>query len=101
MKKYILAIDQGTTSSRAIIFDNKARKVASDQMELSLITEHSGWVEQNPEEIWETVYAVVKRVINKSNIDISEIAGIGITNQRETTILWDKNTGKPLYRAIV
>ena len=101
MKKYVLSIDQGTTSSRAIIFDEKAKAVASSQMELSLITPHSGWVEQNPFEIWETVYAVIKDVINDSPINLCDITGIGITNQRETTILWDKNTGKPIYNAIV
>lgn len=101
MKKYVLAIDQGTTSSRAIIFDENGKNIASSQMELSLITPNNGWVEQNPEEIWETVYAVVKKVINSSKIDPKLIAGIGITNQRETTILWDKNTGKPVYNAIV
>ncbi|HHU56355.1 MAG TPA: glycerol kinase GlpK [Acholeplasmataceae bacterium] len=98
MKKYVLAIDQGTTSSRAIIFDEKGKNIASSQLEVSLITPKNGWVEQNPEEIWETVYEVVKRVYNKTSV---EITGIGITNQRETTILWDKKTGKPIYNAIV
>lgn len=101
MKKYILAIDQGTTSSRAIIFDEKAKPIAISQMELSLMTPHSGWVEQNPLEIWETVYAVIKDVINDSQLSLKDITGIGITNQRETTILWDRVTGKPLYNAIV
>src|SRR5690554_6675067 len=101
MKKYLLAINQGTTSSSAIIFDDKAKLIASEQIELNIITENSGWVEQNAEEIWETVNAVIKKVIIESKIKTCEIAGIGITNQRETTILWDKNTGKPLYRSIV
>lgn len=101
MKKYVLAIDQGTTSSRAIIFDNKAKLIASEQIELNIITEHNGWVEQNAEEIWGTVYEAVKKVFKKVNINSRQIFGLGITNQRETTILWDKNTGKPLYNAIV
>lgn len=101
MKKYILSIDQGTTSSRAMIFDEKANVIAKSQMELSLISPKSGWIEQNPLEIWETVYAVIKDVINESNLSLCDITGIGITNQRETTILWDKVTGKPLYNAIV
>jgi glycerol kinase len=101
MNKYILAIDQGTTSSRAIIFNEKAKAIASSQMELSIQAPHSGWVEQNPLEIWETVIAVIKDVVNDSDISFADINAIGITNQRETAILWDKLTGKPLYNAIV
>ncbi len=101
MKKYILAIDQGTTSSRAIIFDKLKNVVGSSQMNLNLYSPKSGWAEQNANEIWETVFEVIKDVINSSDIDMGEIAGIGITNQRETTILWDKVTGKPVYNAIV
>jgi glycerol kinase len=101
MKNYILAIDQGTTSTRAIIFDKAGKAVTSSQMNLSLYSPRSGWAEQNANEIWETVYAVIKDVLNSSNIPLDEIAGIGITNQRETTILWDKKTGKPVYNAIV
>ena len=101
MKKYILSIDQGTTSSRVILFDKENNIVASSQLEVGVICEHSGWVEQNALEIWETVYECLKMVISKPNINPLDIASIGITNQRETTIIWDKITGKPLCNAIV
>lgn len=101
MKNYILAIDQGTTSTRAIIFNKLGKAVATSQMNLTLYNPHSGWAEQNANEIWETVLAVIKDVINESDIPNEEIAGLGITNQRETTIIWDKKTGKPVYHAIV
>ena len=99
--KYILAIDQGTTSSRAILFDKKANIVASSQLEIASITNKSGWVEQDPLEIIESVRQVIIGVLNKANIKVSDIDSIGITNQRETTILWDKKTGKPVNKAIV
>ena len=101
MKKYVLAIDQGTTSSRAIIFDENGKNVVDSQMEVSLICPKSGWVEQNPVEIWETVYEVIKEVIVSKKVDFRAILGLGITNQRETTIIWDKNTGDAVYNAIV
>jgi len=101
MKKYVLAIDQGTTSTRAIIFNKNSSIVSSSQMEFSQIHPHNGWVEHDPEEILETVFGVVKNVINKSGLSLKDISAIGITNQRETTILWDKLTGKPVYNAIV
>lgn len=101
MKKYVLAIDQGTTSSRAIIFDENGKNIIDSQMELSLICPKSGWVEQNPLEIWETVYEVIKEVIGAEKVDYHEILSLGITNQRETTIIWDKNTGEAVYNAIV
>lgn len=101
MKKYVLAIDQGTTSSRVILFDKDNNIVTSSQLEVGIICEHSGWVEQNPLEIWETVFECLKMVITDSSINASEIASIGITNQRETSILWDKITGEPLCNAIV
>ena len=101
MKKYILAIDQGTTSSRAIVFDKKGTKLGVAQLEFTQICPHSGWVEHDAEEIWHTTYEVIKEAINKSGIDVSEIAGIGITNQRETTVVWDKKTSEPVYNAIV
>lgn len=101
MKKYVLAIDQGTTSSRAIIFDENGKNVVDSQMEVSLICPNSGWVEQNPSEIWETVYEVIKEVITSQKIDYHDIVSMGITNQRETTIIWDKNTGEAVYNAIV
>ena len=99
--KYIIAIDQGTTSTRSILFDEYCNVVAVDQMEISLSFPKNGWVEQNPEEIWQSVYLTIKDVINKANINVKDIKGIGITNQRETTILWDKLTGEAVYPAIV
>ena len=99
--KYIIAVDQGTTSSRAILFDEHCDIVATHQMEISLSYPKSGWVEQNALEIWETVLAVCEEVIQRTRINPKDIASIGITNQRETTILWDKLTGEPVYPAIV
>ena len=101
MKKYILTIDQGTTSTRAILFDKKGKKVCVKQMEFTQITPQSGWVLHNPEEIYMTVLQVIKSVINESGINVSEIDSIGITNQRETVVVWDKETLEPLYPAIV
>ena len=101
MKKYILSIDQGTTSSRAIVFDKKGNKIGSAQLEFTQICPKSGWVEHDAEEIWHTTYEVIKEAVNKSEVDPSEIAGIGITNQRETTVIWDKETSEPIYNAIV
>ena len=101
MAKYILSIDQGTTSSRVILFDKENNIVTSSQLEVGIICEKSGWVEQNALEIWETVYECLKMVITDKSIDPKEIVSIGITNQRETTIIWDKLTGKPLCNAIV
>ena len=100
-KKYILAIDQGTTSSRAIIFDKKGNKISQAQMEFRQIFPNSGWVEHDAEEIWHTTYEVIKEAINREDISTSDIAGIGITNQRETTVVWDRKTSKPIYNAIV
>lgn len=99
MKKYILALDQGTTGSRAIIFDKKGRNVISSYHEFPQYFPRPGWVEHEPEEIWQSVKKSIEKVLKK--IDPQDIAAIGITNQRETTILWDKKTGKPVYRAIV
>ena len=101
MKKYIIALDQGTTSSRAIIFDNEQNIIGISQKEFTQIYPYEGWVEHNPMEIWSSQYGVLQEVLAKSNISQEEIAAIGITNQRETTIIWDKNTGKPIYNAIV
>jgi len=100
-KEYILAIDAGTTSSRSIIFDKKGYAIATSQIEFNQIYPKKGWVEHNPEEIWETQLNTIKRVIKKANISPSQIVSIGITNQRETTILWNKKTSKPVYNAIV
>lgn len=101
MKDLVLAIDQGTTSSRAIVFNKNSEIVSSSQMELSIICPKSGWVEQNADEIWETVYQVCKEVLVSPSIKVENIKGIGITNQRETTIIWNKETKKPIYNAIV
>ena len=100
-KKYILSIDQGTTSSRAIIFDKKGNKISQAQMEFRQIFPNSGWVEHDAEEIWHTTYEVIKEAINREEISTDDIAGIGITNQRETTVVWDRKTSKPIYNAIV
>ena len=99
--KYIISIDQGTTSSRAILFDEKCNIINIKQMEISLNYPKSGWVEQNADEIWKSVYEILKEIIYDSGVDPLDIKSIGITNQRETTILWDKNTGKPVCPAIV
>ena len=101
MKKLLLSIDQGTTSSRSILFDLKGKKIFSSQIEFEQIFPNSGWVEHNPEEIWKVTLKTIKEAINKSKKLKSKIISIGITNQRETTILWDKDTGKPIYNAIV
>ena len=100
-EELILAIDQGTTSSRAIVFNKKSRIVSTSQMEFGLICPKSGWVEQNIHEIWATVFETVKEVLTSDKFDSSLIKAIGITNQRETTILWDRITGEPVYNAIV
>jgi glycerol kinase len=101
MKKFIISIDQGTTSSRAILFDLKGKPVYSSQKEFTQYFPKSGWVEHNPEEIWSTTKKTLKDVINKSKKLKGKILTIGITNQRETTVLWDKRTGKAVYNAIV
>ncbi len=100
-KKYIIALDQGTTSSRAIIFDKEQNMIATAQKEFTQFYPHEGWVEHDPMEIYSSQYGVMVEAIVKSGIRPEEIAGIGITNQRETTILWDKKTGRPVYNAIV
>lgn len=100
-KNYIIAIDQGTTSSRAILFDRAARPVASVSREFPQIYPHEGWVEHDPVEIFATSYGCMMEVIAKSGICADEIAAIGITNQRETTVVWDRNTGRPVMNAIV
>lgn len=101
MKRYILSLDAGTTSNRAILFNHSGEIVATAQQEFEQIYPHSGWVEHNPETIWQTQLKVAREVIQKTGISPSEIAGIGITNQRETTIIWNRETGKPVYNAIV
>ncbi len=100
-KKYILALDQGTTSSRAILFDSQGNSIATAQKEFTQLFPQPGWVEHNPNEIWQTQIEVAREVVAKANIHAAEIAAIGITNQRETTVVWDKETGNPIYNAIV
>ena len=101
MKKFIISIDQGTTSSRAILFNLKGQSVYVSQIEFTQHFPRDGWVEHNPDEIWKTTLKVLRDVIKKSKKLKGKILTIGITNQRETTILWDKITGKPVYNAIV
>ena len=101
MPKCILALDQGTTSSRAILFDQEGRIIASAQKEFTQIFPSPGWVEHDPMEIWSTQVGVASEVISKHGIDQFDIAAIGITNQRETTVVWNKITGMPIYNAIV
>ncbi|GGY64656.1 glycerol kinase GlpK [Marinobacter zhanjiangensis] len=101
MTQYLLSIDQGTTSSRAILFTLEGRIHAVEQQEFEQIYPDSGWVEHDPEAIWESVKATCQALLDNSGVDTSQIAGVGITNQRETTVLWDRQTGKPVYNAIV
>ena len=101
MKRYIAALDQGTTSSRCILFDREQNIVGSAQRELTQIYPKPGWVEQDPMEIWSTQYSVLTEVLAQTGVAPEELAAIGITNQRETTIVWDKATGRPVSNAIV
>lgn len=101
MQSYILSLDQGTTSSRAILFNHQGQIVKIAQKELTQIYPQAGWVEQDPIEIWATQYSVMHEVIESAGISIDQIVAIGITNQRETTVVWDKTTGQPIYNAIV
>ena len=101
MKKYIMALDQGTTSSRCILFDHDGHPVSMAQKEFTQIYPKAGWVEHDPNEIWASQLSVAMEAMAKIAVRADEIAAIGITNQRETTIVWDKNTGKPVYNAIV
>ncbi|MFM1557395.1 MAG: FGGY family carbohydrate kinase, partial [Limisphaerales bacterium] len=99
--KYILALDQGTTSSRAIVFDRAGRVKAVAQKEFPQIFPKPGWVEHDAEAIWKTQLATAKAAMKKARLTAAHIAAIGITNQRETTLLWDRQTGKPIANAIV
>lgn len=101
MKKYVIALDQGTTSSRTIIFDKEQNIVGVAQKEFTQIYPKQGWVEHNPMEIWSSQYGVLNEAMAQAGIRADEVAAIGITNQRETTVVWDKNTGIPVYNAIV
>ena len=100
-RKYILALDQGTTSSRSILFDDQGNIVAMSQKEFTQIFPQPGWVEHDPEEIWNSQFYTAKEVMQMAGIEAGQIAAIGITNQRETTVVWDKQTGVPIHNAIV
>ena len=101
MGTYLLSLDQGTTSSRAILFDREQNILGVAQKEFTQFYPREGWVEHDPMEIWSSQYGVMMEVIAQSGVNPAEIAAIGITNQRETTILWDRATGRPIYNAIV
>ena len=101
MPHYILALDQGTTSSRSIIFDKQGNIVSVAQKEFKQIFPQPGWVEHDAEEIWSTQYGTMAEAVAKASITMKQVAGIGITNQRETTVVWERSTGKPIYNAIV
>jgi len=101
MSKKIISIDQGTTSSRAVIFSDKGELIGFEQLEFKQFFPNDGWVEHDPEEIWLSVVEVLNLSIKRFNLSASDIASIGITNQRETVVIWDKKTGKPIYNAIV
>ena len=101
MKSYIIALDQGTTSSRAVAFDQDGSLVGISQKEFEQHYPKSGWVEHNPKEIWESQWNVLEELINNHDIDPNQVKSIGITNQRETTVVWNKNSGEPVYNAIV
>lgn len=100
-KRYIIALDQGTTSSRSVLFDQNGEQIAIEQQEFEQIFPKSGWVEHNPKELLNSQLNTFKNLIKNNNIDVKSIAGIGITNQRETTVVWNKLTGEPIYNAIV
>src|SRR6185436_9286275 len=101
MKQYILALDQGTTSSRAIVFDHKGSIVSLAQKEFTQFFPQPGWVEHDPNEIWSTQLGVATEAILKAGLGAKNIAAIGITNQRETVVVWDRHTHQPVYNAIV
>src|SRR5690625_67713 len=98
--KFILSLDQGTTSSRAILFNHAGEIVETAQKEFEQFFPKPGWVEHDANEIWTSVLACMAEVLRKADVDPDQVASIGITNQRETTVVWDKKTGKPVYKAI-
>ena len=100
-QSYVLSIDQGTTSSRSIIFDSKFKIIDASQKEFKQIFPKSGWVEHDAKEILDTVIRTSKSVLSSANIKASEVATIGITNHRETVVIWDRKSGEPIYNAIV
>ncbi len=99
--RYLLAIDEGTSSTRTVIYDHQANVVASAQQEFTQLYPQSGWVEHNPEEIWSAVQSVTGQAMRAAGAVASDITGIGITNQRETTLIWDRDSGECVYNAIV
>src|SRR5258708_652987 len=101
MEKFILSFDQGTTSSRAIVFDKNGTIKSVAQKEFTQIFPQPGWVEHDANEIWSTQLGVAGEAISQAGLNVKDIAAIGITNQRETTVVWDKQTGQPIYNAIV
>ncbi|MDO4545450.1 MAG: FGGY family carbohydrate kinase, partial [Bacillota bacterium] len=101
MKKYVMALDQGTTSARCILYDRQGRQVSVAQKEFKQIYPKAGWVEHDPMDIWSTQIGVAQEALLKVDATYKNIDSIGITNQRETTVVWDKNTGEPIYNAIV
>ena len=101
MQKYIIALDQGTTSSRCILFDRQGQMCSVAQKEFTQIYPQPGWVEHNPMEIWSSQLAVIGEAMGKIGAGWNDIAAIGITNQRETAIVWERKTGQPVYNAIV
>jgi len=101
MTKYVVAIDQGTTSTRAIVFDHSGSIVSSGQLEHDQILPQAGWVEHDPEQIWRNTREVIGQALSKADITRHDVEAVGITNQRETAVVWDRNTGKPIYNAIV
>ena len=100
-RKYIMALDQGTTSARCILYDRQGRQISSAQKEFTQIYPEAGWVEHDPMEIWSTQIGVAQEAMLKIDATYRDIDSIGITNQRETTVIWDRNTGEPVYNAIV
>ncbi len=101
MPHFILALDQGTTSSRSMLFDKQGNIISVAQKEFKQIFPEPGWVEHDAEEIWSTQYGTMAEAVAKANITMRQVAGIGITNQRETTVVWERSSGKPVYNAIV
>src|SRR5205809_508806 len=101
MARYVLAIDQGTTSSRALVFAEDVRVVATAQEEFPQHLPHSGWVEHDPDDIWRTVLSTARAAMAKSGAGATDVVAIGISNQRETTVIWERASGRPVYNAIV
>lgn len=101
MASYLLSIDQGTTSSRAILFDREGRSAGIAQEEFPQHFPHDGWVEHDPEDLWRSVQRTCRQALENAGLTVRDVAAIGITNQRETALLWDRRSGKPIHNAIV